>query len=70
MSNDDILNAKLSEMREIEVERLKKQLEPIAMMMAASTSAFQQYGFSRIEAIGLSIEFLKTGAAVGKKVDK
>ena len=67
---DELLKAKLDEEREVELERLKKMFEPIAMHYAASVSAFQLFGFSRMEAMGLAFELLKTSMTGGKKYGK
>lgn len=56
---DELLKAKLDEEREVELERLKHMFEPIAMQYAASVSAFQLFGFSRTEAMGIALEYFR-----------
>ena len=67
---NELYNAKMAEEREVEFERLKRSFEPIAMMLGASVAALQFFGFSRIEAIGLAIEFLKADMTGSKKHGK
>ena len=66
----EIIEAKIAEAREVEFEQLRRAFEPIAMMLSTYTITLQIHGFSRMEAIGLALELIKTGELGGKRNGK